>query len=174
MFNDDIAVASRGIFHYPASEFQAGFTSQPTDHYYRPYYLAVYKKWVYTPCKDGGQVQREFVDIWRRFANKYRDICHFGFTFITSLTHEASLLIEPMDEFLRSSLENLQQNGALDNSVSVIMGDHGNRIGLVQFSYTGRIEERMPLMAIRLPTNFKTLYPKEYANFLTNKYKLTR
>ncbi|KAK6025784.1 hypothetical protein OSTOST_08309, partial [Ostertagia ostertagi] len=53
------------------------------------------------------------------------------------------------------------------------MGDHGNRIGLVRYSYTGTIEERMPLMAIRLPTNFKVEYPDEYANFLENKWKLT-
>ncbi|CAJ0603349.1 unnamed protein product [Cylicocyclus nassatus] len=173
MFNDDIAVAGRGIFHYPPQEFQFGFTTPPADHYYRPYYLALYQNWTYSVCKDGGQIQQEFVDLWRRFANRYKSICHFGFTFITTLTHEAGLLIETMDEFVKSSLEDLFVNGALDNSVSVIMGDHGNRIGLVQYSYTGRIEERMPLMAIRLPSNFKTLYPKEYGNFLANKWKLT-
>ncbi|VDK63871.1 unnamed protein product [Cylicostephanus goldi] len=53
------------------------------------------------------------------------------------------------------------------------MGDHGNRIGLVQYSYSGRIEERMPLMAIRLPPKFKELHPKEYFNFMANKWKLT-
>ncbi|PIO58265.1 hypothetical protein TELCIR_20303, partial [Teladorsagia circumcincta] len=87
-------------------------------------------KWVYTVCKDGDQIQREFVDLWRRFANRYKSICHFGFTFITSLTHEAGLTLETLDEYLKSSLENLQISGALDNSVSIIMGDHGNRIGL--------------------------------------------
>lgn len=65
-------------------------------------------------------------------------------------------------------------NGDLDNTVSIIMGDHGNRIGAVQRKYTGRIEERMPLMAIRLPTGFAELYPEEYRNFLDNKFKLTR
>ncbi|VDK57032.1 unnamed protein product [Cylicostephanus goldi] len=63
---------------------------------------------------------------------------------------------------------------ALDKGVSVIMGDHGNRIGQVQYTYNGRIEERMPLMAIRLPPDFKRYYPREYANFLNNKWKLTR
>ncbi|KHJ95500.1 hypothetical protein OESDEN_04552 [Oesophagostomum dentatum] len=183
MFNDDISSPERGIFHYPSEEFQRGFTSPPADHYYRAYYLAFYKNWVYALCKDGGPFQRQFLDIWRRFANKYRDVCHFGFTFITrkhctykaffSLTHEGGLFIESLDEFLKSSLENLYLSGSLDSTVSVIMGDHGNRIGLVKLSYTGRIEERMPLMAIRFPTNFKTLYPREYANFLANKYKLT-
>ncbi|KAK5970945.1 hypothetical protein GCK32_000969 [Trichostrongylus colubriformis] len=173
MLNDDIGVKERGMFHYPDHEFQQGFTSQPTDHYYRAYYIAVYKNWVYSICKDGDQMQREFIDLWRRFANKYKDICHFGFTFITTLTHEAGLIIETVDEQVRSSLENLHVSGALDNSVSIIMGDHGNRIGFVRYSYTGTIEERMPLMAIRLPTDFRMKYPKEYANFLENKWKLT-
>ncbi|CAJ0603350.1 unnamed protein product [Cylicocyclus nassatus] len=173
MFNDDIAVSYRGIFHYPRREFQFGFTTPIADHYYRPYYLAVYQNWTYKACKDGGQIQQEFINLWRRFAIRYKSICHFGFTFITSLTHEAGFLIETVDDFVKSSLEDLSMNDALDNSVSVIMGDHGNRIGLVQYSYTGRIEERMPLMAIRLPSNFKTLYPKEYENFLANKWKLT-
>ncbi|CAJ0605444.1 unnamed protein product [Cylicocyclus nassatus] len=46
-------------------------------------------------------------------------------------------------------------------------------IFIVRFSYNGRIEERMPLMAIRLPPDFKQYHPREYANFLKNKWKLT-
>ncbi|KIH57304.1 hypothetical protein ANCDUO_12508 [Ancylostoma duodenale] len=84
MFNDDISMSAYGLFHYPRQEFLPGFTSSPADHFYRTYYLAVYKNWRYSQCKDGGQVQRQFVDLWRRFANKYRDICHFGFSFVTT------------------------------------------------------------------------------------------
>ncbi|KAK6751781.1 hypothetical protein RB195_003293 [Necator americanus] len=173
MFNEDISMKSLGLFHYPSNEFLPGFTSPPADHFYRTYYLAVYKNWTYSQCKDGDQIQRQFVDLWRRFANKYKDICHFGFTFVTTLTHEAGFMLETLDEQISTSLQNLYFTGALDKGISVIMGDHGNRIGLVQFSYTGRIEERMPLMAIRLPPDFKKMYPKEYSNFLVNKWKLT-
>ncbi|RCN35580.1 hypothetical protein ANCCAN_18557 [Ancylostoma caninum] len=173
MFNDDISMSSYGLFHYPRQEFLPGFTSSPADHFYRTYYLAVYKNWRYSQCKDGGQVQRQFVDLWRRFANKYKDICHFGFTFVTTLSHEVPFVLETMDEQISSSLQNLHFTGALDKGISIIMGDHGNRIGLVQYRYTGRIEERMPLMAIRLPPNFKKQHPKEYSNFLVNKWKLT-
>ncbi|KHJ95191.1 hypothetical protein OESDEN_04870 [Oesophagostomum dentatum] len=174
MFNEDISVKHLGLFHYPVREFLPGFTELPADHFYRAYYLAVYKNWTYSACKDGDQIQRQYVDLWRRFANKYKDICHFGFTFTTTLTHEAGFLLELLDEQLSSSLQNLYFTGALDKGISIIMGDHGNRIGLIQFSYTGRIEERMPLMAIRLPSEFKKLHPEEYSNFLSNKWKLTR
>ncbi|WKX93783.1 hypothetical protein Q1695_011224 [Nippostrongylus brasiliensis] len=172
MLNDDIVSAGRGLFHYPAKEFLPGFSYAPTDHYYRAYYLDVYEGTDETMCRDGTQIQREFIDLWRRFANRYKHKCHFGFSFITSLTHTRGHYLELVDEYVKSALENLYVTGALDNSISIIMGDHGNRISLIRYTYTGSIEERMPLMAIRLPTNFKHLYPIQYANFLTNKWKL--
>ncbi|CAJ0606256.1 unnamed protein product [Cylicocyclus nassatus] len=173
MFNEDIGVAHRGLFHYPPEEFLPGFTSLPADHFYRTYYLAVYKRWKYTQCKDGDQVQRRYMDLWRRFANKYKDICHMGFTFVTTISHEWGFTLELLDEQLSSSLENLYFTGALDKGISIIMGDHGNRMGRQQYSYSGRIEERMPLMAIRLPPDFKKAHTNEYLNFITNKWKLT-
>ncbi|CAI5450415.1 unnamed protein product [Caenorhabditis angaria] len=173
LFNEDISRAFLGLFNYPQNEFKGGFTKNPADHYFRKYYLAIYKKWNYAACKDGDQIQWEFVQIWRRFAHYYKDICHFGFSFITTLTHESPFVLETLDERLAGSLSEMNLEGLLDNSLSIIMGDHGNRIGTIQYSYTGRIEERMPLMAIRLPTNFASKYPKQYSNFLTNKFKLT-
>uniref|UniRef100_A0A8R1I1S3 Uncharacterized protein n=1 Tax=Caenorhabditis japonica TaxID=281687 RepID=A0A8R1I1S3_CAEJA len=154
-------------------EFLPGFTENPADHYYRAYYLAVYENWKYEACKNGEQLQNEFVNIWRRFAHRYNNICHFGFTFVTTLTHEAGFVLEVLDEKVSSHLNALHVDGDLENSISVIMGDHGNRIGAIQRRYHGRIEERMPLMAIRLPTDFAQKFPEEYRNFLDNKYKLT-
>uniref|UniRef100_A0A1I7X7D0 Sulfatase domain-containing protein n=1 Tax=Heterorhabditis bacteriophora TaxID=37862 RepID=A0A1I7X7D0_HETBA len=174
MLNEDISRKELGLFHYPLNEFLPGFTEPPADHFYRAYYLAVYKNWSYGSCRDGRQIQRQFVDLWRRFAVRYKDICHFGFTFVTTLSHEVGFLLELLDEHISSSLENLLTVGALDNTVSVVMGDHGNRIGLAQYSYTGRIEERMPLMAIRFPPWFRSKYREEYNNFRENRWKLTR
>ncbi|CAL2045689.1 unnamed protein product [Caenorhabditis brenneri] len=173
LFNEDISGKSLGLFNYPPTEFQPGFTENPADHYYRVYYLAVYEKWKYEACRDGEQLQNEFINIWRRFAHRYRDICHFGFTFVTTLTHEAGLVIEILDEKLAASLSQMHLDGDLNNTFSIIMGDHGNRIGAVQRRYHGRIEERMPLMAVRFPNGFSEKYPEEYKNFLENKYKLT-
>ncbi|CAI4227272.1 unnamed protein product [Auanema sp. JU1783] len=173
MFNEDISTNFFGLFTYPREEFLPGFIRAPADHYFRAYYLAVYENWRYGPCRNGEQVQKEFVDLWQRFAHQHKDICHFAFTFITTLTHEDGMLLELLDEHISARLERLHDTGALDNTLSLILGDHGNRIGLVQYSYTGRIEERMPLMAIRLPSSFRRRFPEQYANFLANKYKLT-
>lgn len=84
LFNEDISGKTLGLFNYPPTEFQPGFTEDPAEHYYRAYYLAVYEHWHYEACKDAEQIQAEFVSIWRRFAHRYKDICHFGFTFVTT------------------------------------------------------------------------------------------
>jgi hypothetical protein len=39
----------------------------------------------------------------------------------------------------------------------------------VQHTYSGRIEERMPLFGIRFPDKFKEAYPEKFRNFVVNK-----
>ena len=42
-FNDDIMHLSRGLFHYPINTWERGFAKPPATHFYRPYYLHLYK-----------------------------------------------------------------------------------------------------------------------------------
>uniref|UniRef100_A0A8L8JYP1 DNA primase n=1 Tax=Heligmosomoides polygyrus TaxID=6339 RepID=A0A8L8JYP1_HELPZ len=150
MFNDDIAVPQRGIFHYPEKEFKSGFTSAPSDHYYRAYYLAVYKNTYYSQCKDGGQIQREFIDLWRRFAKKYKNVCHFGFTFITSLEGEdrgtpPSLLNNDQlkaESHPRQTVKELKQHFGVDITISCRL----NAIGEVK-----KLGKFIPLTAAAQP-----------------------
>ncbi|KAK6048390.1 hypothetical protein COOONC_14105, partial [Cooperia oncophora] len=58
MLNDDMAHIARGMFHYPDAEFYRGFSSQPTDHYYRAFYNSIYKV-----CfqQKKNQIQTDFI-----------------------------------------------------------------------------------------------------------------
>lgn len=144
-------------------------------------------------CDNDRWLQEEFVDLWRQFALRYRDKCHFGFTFIarsaksekiSSLTHDTQYLLELADEKVYSMLEDMVLNDALNDTVLVLMGDHGQRMTAIQYTYrffflrlkssSGRIEERMPFFSVRMPDWFRKEFPEEFVNLERNQWKFTR
>lgn len=193
MFNDDVHNLMRGLFHY--NEFyKKGFSKSPTTHYFRPFYNYFY--WVGflvlsdrqshmagPICLNGRLVQAEFADLWRQFEHRYRDKCHFGFSFVSrfraftkiypfSLTHEDTPQLALMDEKLDSMLGEMEAYAK--NTVLIIMGDHGQRLSDIKKTHSGRIEERMPHFSVRMPREFQKHYPKDYANLVRNQWTLTR
>ncbi|VDM82117.1 unnamed protein product [Strongylus vulgaris] len=162
MFNDDLMHSTRGLFHYPASAFRKGFRVSPTTHYYRPYYLEIYAALLDVPkaCLKGDFLHGEFLDIWYRFITTYKDKCHFSFSFLTSLTHDKPNNIQLIDDVLSDRLRLLEESGALNNTFLIIMGDHGNRVSVMSRSFAGKIEERQPLLSVRLPPGFADAYPQ--------------
>ncbi|CAJ0939518.1 unnamed protein product, partial [Mesorhabditis belari] len=130
LFNDDIMHRSRGILHYPAKYFLPGFSRPPADHYYRPFYTNFYTETEnhWKICYEGRQMPEEFADPWFHFTRFTADRYAFGFNFITSMTHDDPNNLQVIDEYLAKRLELLDNADALENTVLLIMGDHGQRL----------------------------------------------
>lgn len=93
----------------------------------RPYYTYLYSKLnAASSCVNGEFLVPRYVQIWERFAKRFAKECHFAFNFMTGLTHASSSNLELYDQDLSASLERMEQDGVLEHSFVIIMGDHGN------------------------------------------------
>uniref|UniRef100_A0AC35U521 Sulfatase domain-containing protein n=1 Tax=Rhabditophanes sp. KR3021 TaxID=114890 RepID=A0AC35U521_9BILA len=171
-YNDDISNSGYGIFQY--NPFR-GFEAPPTHYYFRPYYEYLYQKLAATgsKCLNGKYLLRIFLNIWERFSHTFAFKCHFSFNFLTKFTHDSANNLELFDEPLVEALERMKYNGVFEETIIIIMGDHGQRVSSIQKTYYGRIEERMPLMAIYLPDSFTKQYKEAVQNLRYNKNRLT-
>ncbi|KAK5978235.1 hypothetical protein GCK32_014872 [Trichostrongylus colubriformis] len=70
----------------------------------------------------------------------YLDTCNFSFSFLTSLTHDHPNNLELLDDMLSEQLRDLKETGALQNTIMIIMGDHGNRVTVLSRTFAGKIE----------------------------------
>ena len=152
-----------------------GFMEQPTDHYMRTFYLAAapyfrsYKKF----CV--GSIPRHMVmlNYMKEIFNVYKQQPKFLFGFHGELSHDSYNDIGVVDEDLRNWLRDLHEFGHLNNTVLILMSDHGHRFAEIRNTLQGKQEERLPFFSFTFPPWFKEVHPAAYANFLHNTQYLT-
>ncbi|KAI6237956.1 hypothetical protein M3Y95_00319700 [Aphelenchoides besseyi] len=139
----------------------------------RPYYQYLYQKQdAFKACVNGNLITRRMLEVWERFTTKYARKCHFAFNFLTALTHDNANAVELLDQTMYNALLRMKYKGVFDNTIMIIMGDHGQRISPIQHTYSGRIEERMPLLGVFFPEKFGKAHPLKLRNFIVNKNRL--
>nr|KAI8749643.1 CAunnamed protein product [Biomphalaria glabrata] len=152
-----------------------GFEHSPTDYFMRPFFLAVdptYKK--YSRYCHGSEPKHM---IWLKWVQDlfymYKDDPKFLVHFYTPLSHDDNNLITMADEDLKRTIENLELQGYLNNTLLLVMADHGARFANVRRTYSGKLEERMPYVSLRFPPWFHEMYPDVINNVKTNTQRLT-
>ena len=145
-----------------------GFREQPTDYYMRHFYQSA------TGSCFGSTPRHEVqLDLVKEFFESYPDKRKFAFTFQAEMTHEDCTQLQHFDDKVYNMLMDLQNKGHLDNTLVILMGDHGARFSQFRAVQQGKLEERMPMMSIRLPPWFRQKYPEEMHNIKTNSKRLT-
>ena len=81
--------------------------------------------------------------------------------------------VENVEPHLISLIRDLKTKGHLNNTLLIVMGDHGSRFGKMRMEIQGKLEERLPLFSMILPPWFSERYPKLYANLRINTNRLT-
>ncbi|XP_059484649.1 uncharacterized protein LOC132202032 [Neocloeon triangulifer] len=163
MFAEDDA--SITIFNYMAT----GFKDPPTHYYMRPFWLAMdqQSRWAWDSRCYGHIPKFNFLfDYMEEYLTKMyaEKRAHFSFTFLSHLSHEAINPIQVIDEDLKMYLKRLKAKGILENTLLLVLGDHGNRFDSIRNTVIGRIEERMPYLAVVVPKSLEHFRPSLKAN----------
>ncbi|CAH1174263.1 unnamed protein product [Phaedon cochleariae] len=158
---------------------KVGFTSPPTDYYFRPYFLAAdqlppkylcLKAHCTGPEKTGIRMQNLITD----FLSTNNDSApSFGLFWMNSFSHEGLNCPTSMDDDFAAFFERMQADGYLDNTIVVFFSDHGFRFGKIRLTHVGWLEERLPFIYIHIPERFRKVHEEEYKNLLDNSEKLT-
>lgn len=117
---------------------------------------------------------------------------YFIFSFHGGLSHDDYNLITAADNDILKWLKDLHDNMLLNNTILILMSDHGNRFVksnyylyfliycLILFRFAevrktlqGKQEERLPFFSFSFPKTFQQRFPNEYATFMQNLDRLT-
>ncbi|CAG7818332.1 unnamed protein product, partial [Allacma fusca] len=108
------------------------------------------------------------MDYFKNILLAYQNIPKFLFAFRSEQSHNDVNAIQAADGDLEVFLKDLNSLGTFNNSVVILMSDHGARFQAIRESQQGKMEERLPAWMVFLPPWFSKVYPKAYKNFRTN------
>jgi len=88
---------------------------------------------------------------------------YFSFNFFTEYTHNFLAIPWQFDFRLKEMLVKFEKKSYLNNTMLILMGDHGNRLKYYAYATEqGKLERWMPFLSIKLPDMFKnTVYFKK-------------
>ena len=151
-----------------------GFRYHPTTYYTYPFWQKYYK------IRSGPHKCHYKIPTYLTWLDQISTFLknvdsskkpYFSFSFLTEYTHDDLVVPNGLDRQLKRFIENLVNQKHLDNTLLIVLSDHGNR--LQRFSYEtndGRTERYMPFLSIKMPK--KLLGTSYHQKALSNKNKL--
>ncbi|WP_143215162.1 DUF229 domain-containing protein, partial [Acinetobacter baumannii] len=73
-------------------------------------------------------------------------------------SHEYVNDVQAMDGDLLNMLTEIHENGYLNNTIFILMCDHGNRFDGIRQTFIGRLEDSLPFFSITVPPWFLQKY----------------
>lgn len=163
------------VFNY----LKRGFHKQPTDYYPRPWFYEAETKIgrhfsgnCYL-CLGPKLSLSAILDYAYKFFQTFHSKKFFGFFWSTSFTHDYMNLPSQGDETVFNFLRRTRENQLLNQTVLIVLSDHGLRWGDFRNTFQGHLEERLPLLMFVFPAWFEARYPQAVFNLRQNARKLT-
>jgi hypothetical protein len=151
-----------------------GFRDQPVDHYARPFYLIAESMRTSKPYCFGSITRLQSMLNWvRDLFDMYPNQPKFSFIFHSQYSHDTNNRLPYGDDELLEFLQLMYKRGYFDNTIFIVMSDHGARFSSLRKTYQGKLEERLPFLSIRMPLKFQEKYPHLMYNLRLNSHRLT-
>ena len=174
MANGYVSQYSEDLAYYGTFQKRMmGFKHQPTDHYVRPYYLYLDKITPGEYCVGSLPRHKNYLNWMMDFYDVYYDRPKFSFSFHSQLTSESYVDLHKADGDYLQFLQDMQHSGHLDNTLVILMTDHGARYGKLRLTKHGGLEERQPFFAMIFPEWFREKHEQIIRNFKINANRLT-
>uniref|UniRef100_A0A0K0CTF9 CASPASE_P20 domain-containing protein n=1 Tax=Angiostrongylus cantonensis TaxID=6313 RepID=A0A0K0CTF9_ANGCA len=124
-------------------------------------------------CTPDGQVASyENLDNWKKAILHSKRYCHFSMHYMKTLTDDNSDYLTLLDKEMRNSLETLKANEVFENTVIALLSGTGNRRTVGDQLFAAQVEERSPLLSIKLPEKFRRKYHTQDMNIGINVNRL--
>ncbi|CAG9817110.1 unnamed protein product [Phaedon cochleariae] len=156
-----------------------GFKEPPTDYYFKPYLeaaedlLSVLTVDTMPFCAGHESEGERVLKLAQDFTKTFRYHPYFGIFWMNTFSHNHINTPSRMDHTMKNFFENIKRNGILNESMVIVLSDHGIRFGEVRHTVQGWYEERLPANFISLPNWFQKAHPEKYENLKRNAHKLT-
>lgn len=120
-----------------------GFRKQPVDHYMRLFYLEAerYYSRFRRLCLGSISRHRNMLNWVKEFFLLYDGKPKFSFIFHSEASHNYNNPLSLLDDDLKEFLVYLKTSGIMDNTILLLMSDHGMRISDLRQYSQGKLEE---------------------------------
>lgn len=88
------------------------------------------------------------------------------------MSHENANGLSSMDGRLLDKLKRLENEGIANDTMIVLLSDHGMRWGPIRNTFVGWYEERLPFLYLWLPEWFREERPEAYSSLRANQRRL--
>ncbi|KPJ12726.1 hypothetical protein RR48_02628 [Papilio machaon] len=167
--------ASLGTFNFE----KLGFSGTPTDYYIRTFVheaelrVGNNKDFNSFICMGNKYFYQVLLDYIEDLTKTLKSSKLFGFFWEVTMSHDYLNYPVIMDESYETFLKHLDISKYLEDTILILLSDHGIRWGDIRLTKQGRLEERLPLVHILLPTSFRENYALAYDNLKLNSRRLT-
>lgn len=147
-----------------------GFLEPPADHYSHNFWSALPSDdiGVHENCINAQPQHVLHLNYLQSFIEAYPKKHKFGFAFLASLCHQSFNLVSSGANDIQNFIKWMKNSGKLNDTMLIVMGDHGARFDEIRSTLQGKLEERLPFLSMVLPEWFRQKFPKFAKNLHRN------